>query len=325
MFLARISISVLSKLSKEQLKVHNHILCKRCRTFSRDYSEDELLFDMKLSSLAYENRSYTEYCLRCYYSHIYPAITSIPHQVQRLKCLINKTHYWGVIDESLGLNYARKNSCTTRSIKNSIGNIFWYEFSNPDPIYQGALVLAIVHVKEGKETYYSYACNYNFIFDKDIQHIYRDLKTGFYRLIYRCPIEYVRRVISAGMHASHIYEPTKEEPNINILRCDDKGLYFLSLEDAILYVQREHKMRFHTLERKEKDCDCKLMSRFSYMENGVVVRNPWNLQAITSHFIKNYCYHNKREIYRLTHRNCRDFILTLDPVKSTQKWLSVKV
>jgi hypothetical protein len=288
-------------------------LCRKCHWYSLQYSSEELVFDIKLTCPNGLRRSYTEYCVRCYATYIYPTIAPISHQKQRLDCLMNIPHYWGVLDNFTGYNFARENGYGSKT--HNIGDVLWYEFPNPDPKYHGALVLAIVNLKDERSN--NDYCRYRDVFsiDKHTSYIYRDL-AGLYRIVYKLAAFYLDvdkdRKINCFCEFSQCFDRGPTSKN--------QARYFFSLEEALWFLQIEHKEYFHA---GNEECNCKKISRYSYVENGVVVRNPWSLQALSAYFIKHYCCYNKREIYNLTHRNCRDIILTIDPVRSDKKWENV--
>jgi hypothetical protein len=325
--MSKLAATKLTAAQKKILRFTKHIICKRCYRYSEEYSGEEIVFDIKLTFPHGLTRSYTEYCMRCYVN-IYPSIASISHQKQRLDCLINVPHYWGVLPTYSGFHFAHKNGIGSKT--KNLGDIFWYEFPNPDPKYYGSLVLAVVNLID-----YDKDCVLNTYLDfmqRHTYYIFRDL-TGYYRIANRLKVFYDSINIDDCKLKKCFcyYEKCPGGAFLNSARYRCTG-YFSSLKEAINYLQAEHRFRFHY----SGDCDCKMMSRYSnveegmhliicrysYIEKGKIVRNPWSLQALSAYFIKHYCYHNKREIYNLTHRYIRDIILTIDPIRSDKKWVN---
>ena len=108
--------------------------CRHCGWYSYEYRLEELEFDCILSA----PRSYTRYCNSCY-KIIYPHIVSNTTQNERAIHVLNKPHYWGVLDSSTGYVDVLN--------KLGIGDEIWWEFLSNNPRHCSSLVLAICNKK----------------------------------------------------------------------------------------------------------------------------------------------------------------------------------
>jgi hypothetical protein len=278
-------------------QVGKRIYCYQCHWYSFEYSVEELSWDFGFLGKHGFHKSYTNYCIRCY-SFIYARIATQTVQNQRLECLMNKSHYWGIVASNYGgcgFKFALKNP--------HLGDVIWWEFPKPDakPGSYGDLVLAITNLKDRRENLKSY--NFSEI-ERHTTFIHRELNAY---------------CVDITTNAFYGFFSTRHDPlpfRSSIDEDQSRRCYFTSLQNAIDYVENSHLHRFHII-AGESVCDCKKMSRFNY-KNTVstqVVRNVWSLQKLSAFFIRQYCYHNKREIFRLTHRICRDIILSANAIE----------
>jgi len=267
---------------------NNKVPCVLCKHSEAEVVEKEFqCFSQSVSLL----------CKNCYHlMHSFLTSKEVSsHQEQRNRCLLRKTHYFGVLDLATASDV-----WSTSNIFDNGGHFFLWEVQIPNPasLYQTVPIVAVSYTRAD---WYHFNARLKYTPSADNQ---LDKHTV-----------YIVRGDDAEYYTAFGSYWFTDEKDFDTL-CRDGVLKHAAptLKEAIREACAYHRLFMHT-HFPDFRCQCRPLSKYidpapraTEHQVGPRLNNPWSLQQLSAFSVRNSCYSFQQDLFALLPHRLRELV-----------------